>query len=178
MGPVNDGRKRSIASICESRVKAMDETPIKAGRVGPGKMKAGYFWPVDGEHDEVCFPYFESRRAHHVERALRLKPAESAVLRSDGYTAYAHYAAKTGITLAQCWAHARRVLRRLLFEAQGLLPSNPRPKPESDDAGSRSISATLMCPSTRIIWNVPYARLPATLGRRMSLRPPGSGCHS
>ena len=32
-------------SIRASRVKAMDETPIKAGRAGPGKMKAAYFCP-------------------------------------------------------------------------------------------------------------------------------------
>ena len=107
-----------FASIRESRVKAMDETPIKAGRVGPGKMKGAYFWPVYGELDEVCFPFFESRRAEHVEQALGLKPAEGAVLLSDGYSAYAHYAAKTGITHAQCWAHPRRHV----FEAQGAEP--------------------------------------------------------
>jgi transposase len=107
-----------FASIRTSRVKAMDETPIKAGRVGPGKMKGAYFWPVYGELDEVCFAFFESRRAEHVEQALGLKPAEGAVLLSDGYSAYAHYAAKTGITHAQCWAHTRRHL----FEAQGAEP--------------------------------------------------------
>jgi transposase len=107
-----------FASVRHSRVKAMDETPIKAGRVGPGKMKGAYFWPVYGEHDEVCFPFFDSRRAEHVEQALGLKHAEGAVLLSDGYSAYAHYAAKTGITHAQCWAHTRRHL----FEAQGAEP--------------------------------------------------------
>jgi hypothetical protein len=56
-----------FASIRASRVKAMDETPIKAGREGPGKMKAAYFWPVYGERDEICFPYFESRRHEHVQ---------------------------------------------------------------------------------------------------------------
>lgn len=45
-------------SIRAGRVKAMDETPIKAGRAGPGKMKATYYWPVYGEQDEVCFPWF------------------------------------------------------------------------------------------------------------------------
>jgi len=49
-----------FASIRTSRVKAMDETPIKAGRAGRGKMKTGYFWPVYGEADEVCFPYCTS----------------------------------------------------------------------------------------------------------------------
>ena len=32
-----------LESIRASRVKSMDETPIKAGRAGPGKMKAAYF---------------------------------------------------------------------------------------------------------------------------------------
>lgn len=105
-------------SIRRSRVKAMDETPIKAGRGEPGKLKAAYFWPVYGELDEVCFPFFESRRAEHVEQALGLTHAQGAVLLSDGYGAYTHYAKKTGITQAQCWAHTRRKL----FEAQDTEP--------------------------------------------------------
>lgn len=105
-------------SIRRSRVKAMDETPIKAGRGEPGKLKAAYFWPVYGQLDEVCFLFFESRRAEHVEQALGLTHAEGAVLLSDGYGAYAHYANKTGLTHAQCWAHTRRAF----FEAQGAEP--------------------------------------------------------
>jgi transposase len=97
-----------FASIRSSRIKAMDETPIKAGRAGPGKLKAAYFWPVYGELDEVCFPFFESRRIEHVEQALGLTPAERDVLLTDGYIAYEHYAKKTGITHAQCWTHTRR----------------------------------------------------------------------
>jgi len=57
-----------LASIRASRVKAMDETPIKAGRGEPGKLKAAYFWPVYGQLDEVCFPFFESRRAELCAR--------------------------------------------------------------------------------------------------------------
>ena len=105
-------------SIRASRVKAMDETPIKAGRSEPGKLKAAYFWPVYGQQDEVCFPFFESRRAEHVEQALGLTHAEGAVLLTDGYSAYSHYADKTGITHAQCWTHTRRGF----FEAQGVEP--------------------------------------------------------
>lgn len=107
-----------LESIRNSRVKAMDETPIKAGRSGPGKMKAAYFWPVYGELDEVCFAYFESRRHEHVQQALGLPGATDAVLLTDGYEAYARYAAKTGITHAQCWAHCRRGF----FEALGAEP--------------------------------------------------------
>jgi transposase len=107
-----------LASIKASRVKAMDETPIKAGQAGGGKMKATYFWPIYGEHDEVCFPHFESRRHEHVEQALGLKVQPGAVLLTDGYAAYERYASKTGITHAQCWTHSRRTF----FEAQDAEP--------------------------------------------------------
>ncbi len=105
-------------SIRASRVTAMDETPIKAGRAGPGKLQATYYWPVYGEQDEVCFPWFPSRAAEHIYRALGLTPAQGAVLLTDGYSAYKQYAEKTGVTHAQCWAH----LRRGFFEAQPIEP--------------------------------------------------------
>ena len=96
----------------------MDETPIKAGQTGTGKMKAAYFWPVYGEMDEICFLYYPSRSAKHVQDALGLSPPKDAVLQTDGYSAYAQYAKKTGITHAQCWAHSRRKI----FEAQQMEP--------------------------------------------------------
>jgi transposase len=105
-------------SIRAGRVTAMDETPIKAGRAGPGKMKATYYWPVYGEQDEVCFPWFPSRGAEHVYRALGLTPAQGSVLLTDGYAAYTQYAEKTGVTHAQCWAHVRRGF----FDAQPIEP--------------------------------------------------------
>lgn len=100
--------RAQFASILQSRVKAMDETPIKAGRSGHGKMRTGYFWPVYGEGDEVCFPFHASRSADFVADALGLKVAPGSVLLSDGYAAYERYAKKSGITHAQCWAHTRR----------------------------------------------------------------------
>lgn len=107
-----------LESIRASRVITMDETPIKAGLGGGGKMKTSYFWPVYGEHGEVCFPHFESRRHEHVQQALGLIRKPGTVLLSDGYEAYASYASKSGITHAQCWAHSRRAF----FEAQGAEP--------------------------------------------------------
>jgi len=113
--PIYDAQ---LESIRRSRVKAVDETPIKAGRAGPGKMKAGYFWPVYGEHDEVCFPFFESRRHGCVTQLLGDKSQPGEVLLSDGYAAYSRYVEATGVTHAQCWAHTRRGF----FEALGAAP--------------------------------------------------------
>jgi len=116
--PVYDAQ---LASIKASRVKSMDETPIKAGRRNEGatgKMGAGYFWPVMGEQGEICFPYFDSRKKECVEQVLGLNEIPGAVLLSDGYAAYARYAQKTGITHAQCWAHTRHKF----FEAKDIEP--------------------------------------------------------
>ena len=113
--PIHEAQLESIRA---SRVKAMDETPIKAGRAGPGKMKAAYFWPVYGEQDEICFLYYPSREAKHVQEALGPASPVGAVLQTDGYAAYAQYAKKMGLTHAQCWAHARRKV----FEAQDIEP--------------------------------------------------------
>lgn len=106
-----------LASIRTSRVLAMDETPIKAGQAGAGKLKQAYFWPIYSEQNEVAFPFFESRRHEHVKEALGLL-APGTVLLSDGYAAYARYAEATGLTHAQCWAHSRR----LFFEAKDADP--------------------------------------------------------
>lgn len=115
LAPIHDAQ---LASIRAGRVITMDETPIKAGQAGTGKMKATYFWPVHGEFDEVCFPHFESRRHEHVEQALGLHLKPGTVLLSDGYQAYAAYARKTGVANAQCWAHCRRGF----FDAQASEP--------------------------------------------------------
>lgn len=107
-----------LQSVRASRVKAMDETPIKAGRAGPGKMKTGYFWPVYGEGDEVCFPYFPSRAGAQVHAVLGENHVADSVLLTDGYAAYDSYTKKLGLTHAQCWAHSRRKF----FEAQDIEP--------------------------------------------------------
>lgn len=106
-------------SIRAGRVIAMDETPIKAGQNGAGHMKQGYFWPVYGEAHEVCFPFFDNRRAECVKQALGVRAQPGAVLLSDGYSAYSAYAQQMGVTHAQCWAHTRRGF----FEARDTDPA-------------------------------------------------------
>ena len=99
-------------NILRSRVLAMDETPIKAGhqkRPGSqkGKMKSGWFWPMYGDADEVVFTYSNSRGKLQIEQVLKEK--FTGTLISDGYAAYARYAAsQENITHALCWVHSRR----------------------------------------------------------------------
>jgi transposase len=114
-----------LAAIRACRVKAMDETPIKAGRKGPGQLKNGpcseLAWPIWGDTDdggggEIVFLYRPSRAAIHVrpigKRALGDSPGNDTVLLTDGYGAYAQYAVRTGIVHAQCCTHTRRYFER------------------------------------------------------------------
>ena len=92
-----------------SKVLAMDETPIKAGRSKKtrGRMHQGYFWPIYGEDDEICFVYAGSRARRVIEELLA-KEFEGTLL-TDGYGAYASFvAAEANVVHAQCWSHARR----------------------------------------------------------------------
>jgi transposase len=95
-----------LTSILNSRVLAMDETPIRAGRKSKGKMKTGYFWPLYGDQQEVAFPFASSRAKREAELILG---SFCGTLLTDGYTAYEGYAkARDEIVHALCWAHTRR----------------------------------------------------------------------
>lgn len=95
-----------LSSILQSKVLAMDETPIKAGRSTPGKMKTAYFWPIYGDKDEVAFP-FSTSRAHATVREVLGRYAGT--LLTDGYEAYDRYVAQSeSVVHALCWAHTRR----------------------------------------------------------------------
>jgi len=92
--------------ILKSRVLAMDETPIKAGRKKKGRMQNTWYWPIYGEDDELAFTWSTTRGSAHVEKQLA---DFTGVLLTDGHSAYDCFVKnKPGITLAQCWAHARR----------------------------------------------------------------------
>lgn len=101
--PIVDAQCRNTL---QSRVLAMDETPIKAGRKKKGKMRQAYFWPIYGDADEMVFHYASSRAHRHVQDFLG---DFKGTLLSDGYEAYAAYARKKdGVIHAQCWSHCRR----------------------------------------------------------------------
>ena len=92
-----------------SKVLAMDETPIKAGKskTKKGRMHQGYFWPIYGEDDEIVFTYSDSRARRVIEEILGKE--FKGVLLSDGYKAYASFCAcNESIIHAQCWVHTRR----------------------------------------------------------------------
>ena len=94
------------ASVLESLVLAMDETPIRAGRKAKGKMRQGYYWPIYGDRHEVVFPYASSRAHKHVEAFLG---NFAGTLLTDGYGAYPAYAKQRAkVEHALCWAHTRR----------------------------------------------------------------------
>ena len=96
-----------LRHVLQSKVLAMDETPIKAGRKERGKLKQGYFWPVYGEDHEIVFTYHASRGRQHIEQLI--KTSFQGTLLTDGYAAYARYVQHTeGVTHAQCWVHSRR----------------------------------------------------------------------
>jgi len=105
--PIYDAQMRHIL---RSKVLAMDETPIKAGRKKKGQMQSTWYWPVYGEEDELCFTWSSSRGSAHIERQLG---DFGGILLSDGYAAYERYArSKPQLTQAQCWAHTRRYFER------------------------------------------------------------------
>jgi hypothetical protein len=100
-----------FGNILQSRVLAMDETPIKAGRKHKGKLRQAYFWPIYGEADEIAFSYSPSRASAHVREVLG--ETFKGTLVTDGYEAYAKYARNHAlVTHAECWAHTRRYFEK------------------------------------------------------------------
>ena len=95
-----------LRSILRSKILAIDETPIKAGREKRGKMRLAWYWPICGQDDEVAFTYSRSRGHQHLLETLG--EFQGTVL-SDGHSAYRRYAESVpGIVHAQCWTHTRR----------------------------------------------------------------------
>ena len=95
-----------LSSIRQSKVLAMDETPIKAGRQNQGKLHPGYCWPWYGDQAEIVFPSAASRAQAVVREAWG---SFCGGLLTDGYTLYERSVQTVnGLVHAQCWSHARR----------------------------------------------------------------------
>jgi len=107
--------------ILQSKILAMDEVPIKAGRKKgggrtPGQMKQTYFWPMYGDQDEVAFTWSQSRGMAHAKTQLK---DFSGTLLTDGYVAYSKTVEQLNqqeqkIVHATCWAHMRRAFEKAL----------------------------------------------------------------
>jgi len=95
-----------LRHILLSRILAIDETPIKAGRKGKGTMRLGWYWPIYGLDDEVAFTFSRSRGSQHLLATL---DGFNGTVLSDGHSAYRSYVkAVIGTVHAQCWTHTRR----------------------------------------------------------------------
>ena len=107
--------------ILQSKVLAMDEVPIKAGRKKgthrqPGHMKQTYFWPIYGDQHEVAFTWSASRGMQHAKEQLT---GFNGTLLTDGYAAYSKTVALLNqqehhIIHAACWVHTRRTFEKAL----------------------------------------------------------------
>ncbi len=86
----------------------VDETPVEYLSPGNGQTKQGYLWACKRPGADVSFTWATSRAARCLDRII---PAEfTGTVQSDGYAAYPSFANRSEgrITLAACWAHARR----------------------------------------------------------------------
>ena len=125
LGPVVD---RLTEHLKGSTKLFMDETTAPALDPGRGRTKTGYLWALArddrgwGGDDPpgVVFTYRPSRAGAHAEQILQ---GFDGILQLDGYTGYDRLtrpSRKGGapITVAHCWAHARRKLKEV-FDRDG-----------------------------------------------------------
>ncbi len=108
-----------LRSILQSKVLALDETPVKAGQKKKGTMQQAWYWPLLGDQNEIAF-HFSPSRARKVKvncgaregalgRVDDLLAGFNGTLVTDGYPVYRAYAKDNQhIVHAQCWMHARR----------------------------------------------------------------------
>ena len=86
----------------------IDETPVEYLSPGNGQTKQGYLWACKRPGADVSFTWATSRAARCLDRII---PADfQGTVQCDGYAAYPSFAngSEGRITLAACWAHARR----------------------------------------------------------------------
>ncbi len=95
----------------------VDETPVEYLSPGNGETKQGYLWACKRPGADVSFTWATSRAALCLERII---PADfTGTVQCDGYQAYPSFAKRSEgrITLAACWAHARRKFHEAIESA-------------------------------------------------------------
>ncbi len=86
----------------------VDETPVKYLSPGHGQTRQGYLWCAHAPGGDVVYHWETSRAARCLENII---PVDfTGTVQCDAYAAYASFASarKMPLTLAGCWAHARR----------------------------------------------------------------------
>jgi len=95
----------------------VDETPVEYLSPGNGQTKQGYLWACKRPGCDVSFTWATTRAARCLDRII---PADfTGTVQCDGYAAYPSFANRSEgrITLAACWAHARRKFHESLEAA-------------------------------------------------------------
>lgn len=106
-----------MANLKRSTKLFMDETPAPVLAPGRKRTKTGYFWALarddrawgGGDPPGVAFTYAPGRSGQHADNILS---GFSGILQVDGYAGYNRLLKRPAqdVTLAYCWAHARRKL--------------------------------------------------------------------
>ena len=97
-----------LGGVLDDEYAQVDESVIKYLEPGSGRAQHGYFWAIKCPGGDAVFHWSTTRAATVLEKII---PADfSGIIQCDGYGAYPAFAKRHGrpITLAACWAHARR----------------------------------------------------------------------
>jgi transposase len=93
-----------------------DETPVRYLAPGTGKTGQGYLWTLHRPGGDVFYQWHASRSSACLKDLLE---GFCGILQCDGHSAYGtHVARNPRITLAACWAHARRKFHEALQTGQ------------------------------------------------------------
>lgn len=119
LSPIYGAMRREVFATGYIQV---DETPVRYLCPGLGRAALGYLWTCARPGGEVVFDWRTGRGAACLEGII---PAGFAgVVQCDGYGAYRTFAARRPagtITLAGCWAHARRKFHEACEQAPKLV---------------------------------------------------------
>ncbi len=96
-----------VRQVLQTHYLGVDETPIKVlDKTKKGSTHQGYFWVYYNLAErQVLFKYQTGRAALWPKETLK---NYQGYLQTDGYVAYDQFDGVPGITILNCWAHARR----------------------------------------------------------------------